>query len=546
MPHSSQHAELRPARNKDARQLDTLYEAGKILTAPSDPAGMLPAVLELLTSFLDLRHGAVVLRDDDAEDGFVVAATALTDVAQPARCGAVPARVAATVLETGVPAVIQNVARELGPEALPPGADPQARMALIAVPLRERLTGSGAEGVLCAYRLRPEAAPLEVGPDLRLLSMIATLMGQTLRFRRIVARDRERLMDEARQASKARPREAGSLPRIIGSGPRIDAVIERVRKAARTRSTVLLRGESGTGKELFAEAIHELSTRKDKPFVRVNCAALSETLLESELFGHEKGAFTGAVGQKKGRFELAEGGTLFLDEIGEISPAFQAKLLRVLQEGEFERVGGTRTVKVDVRLIAATNRDLESAVANGEFRADLYFRICVIPILLPPLRERREDVPPLAESFLDRFNAENGTSLRLSSEALRVLCDCKFPGNGRELENCVNRLGALSQGPTIRLQDMPCKQDACLSTELWRLQLGDRPPAGGLARIEPLPPHRPDPAASDEVPATAREERIDAMERSGWVQAKAARMLGLTPRQIGYALKKHGIDVVKL
>jgi Nif-specific regulatory protein len=195
----------------------------------------------------------------------------------------------------------------------------------------------------------------------------------------------------------------------------------KIQQVARCNLPVLLRGESGTGKELFARAVHEFSPRKDKPCVKVNCAALSETVLESELFGHEKGSFTGANEMRKGRFELAHGGTLFLDEIGEISLAFQAKLLRVLQEGEFERVGGTRTITVDVRLVTATNRNLEEAVLAGAFRSDLYYRIGVVPIYLPPLRERREDVPMLADEFLRRFNDEHGVSLALSQSAMTLL-----------------------------------------------------------------------------------------------------------------------------
>jgi Nif-specific regulatory protein len=342
---------------------------------------------------------------------------------------------------------------------------------------------------------------------------------------------------------------------IVGDSPEIRGVLQRITKVAPTRAAVLLRGESGTGKELFAAAIHRLSNRRDKPMVKLNCAALSENLLESELFGHEKGAFTGAIERKKGRFELADGGTLFLDEIGEISPAFQVKLLRALQEGEFERVGGSQTLRVDVRVVAATNRDLEAAVVTGHFRADLYFRICVVPITLPPLRERRGDIPPLANAFLDRFNRENGTRLRFSQRALAHLAGCFFPGNIRELENCVSRVATLAAGPVIDVDDLSCVGDDRLSP-LLRRRSEEAPAPRGLAEGEPAPAASP--PAVDEVPpledgrrtaegstARSRQELIDAMEKSGWVQAKAARLLGLTPRQIAYALKKHGIDVVK-
>src|SRR5581483_8674667 len=251
----------------------------------------------------------------------------------------------------------------------------------------------------------------------------------------------------------------------------MNEVFADVHQAAAGNSTILLRGESGTGKELIARAIHYLSPRKDAPFVKVNCAALPETLIESELFGHEKGSFTGEVREHKGRFEQAHGGTLFLDEIGDTSPAFQAKLLRALQEREFERVGGVRTIRVDVRLICATNRNLEEAVSNGQFRADLYYRINVVSILLPPLRERPEDIPGLVQHFLSKFNRVNGRSLVISPEAMQVMMACAWPGNVRELENCVERTALMARGPTIVQRDVPCQRNQCLSMLLWKSRL---------------------------------------------------------------------------
>jgi Nif-specific regulatory protein len=307
--------------------------------------------------------------------------------------------------------------------------------------------------------------------------------------------------------------------------------------------------------------------------VRLNCAALSETMLESELFGHEKGAFTGALSQRKGRFEMADGGTLFLDEIGEISAGFQSKLLRVLQEGEFERVGGADTLKVDVRVVAATNRDLEEDVRKGTFRSDLYFRLCVIPIQLAPLRDRAEDIPLLAQTFLRRFNESNGTELGFDQDALRLMQECAFPGNIRELESCVRRTAAFCTDGVIHAKDFACRNDSCLSMLLVQ-------PRSAPRGFQPLPivVHPAHPAApgsrtdrSSQLDADSRldspsqfdipshfddEEELshasperhrllEAMERSGWVQAKAARLLGLTPRQICYALRKHGIEVKK-
>jgi Nif-specific regulatory protein len=279
-------------------------------------------------------------------------------------------------------------------------------IAFIGVPIK---VGLDTVGVLTVDRdVTDQAANFE--RDVRFLTMVANLIAQTTRLHRSVA--------------------AG-------------------------RATVLLRGESGTGKEVIARAIHVLSPRSGGPFVRVNGAALSENLLESELFGHEKGAFTGATGERNGRFELADGGTLFLDEIGEVSPAFQAKLLRALQEREFERVGGNRPIKTDVRLICATNRNLEELVAQGSFREDLYFRINVVTLFLPPLRERREDIPSLVEHFLARYNADSRRGLALSPQALQIMLACNWPGNVRELENCVERCATMTRGAVIEVSTCP-------------------------------------------------------------------------------------------
>ncbi|HEY6877028.1 MAG TPA: sigma 54-interacting transcriptional regulator, partial [Polyangiales bacterium] len=259
---------------------------------------------------------------------------------------------------------------------------------------------------------------------------------------------------------------------------------------------------------------------------------------------------------RKGRFELADGGTLFLDEIGEISATFQAKLLRVLQLGEFERVGGTHTLKVDVRLVGATNRNLEDAVARGDFRADLYYRLNVVPIVLPPLRERSGDIPLLAREFLRRFNGENGTKLELTSTALSVLSACSFPGNVRELENCLRRTATLATGPEIRDEDFACRNDECLSALLWKhSDAGFVPLSHGMRRPPSVPPPAPEHDVDEdwELPSLGgdgsgksdRQRLIEVMESVGWVQAKAARVLGLTPRQVGYALRKHDIPIKK-
>jgi Nif-specific regulatory protein len=357
----------------------------------------------------------------------------------------------------------------------------------------------------------------------------------------------------------AHKRRSVSLDGIIGESPAIRALLAKVAIVARTQSPVLIRGESGTGKELIAKAIHELSARADASFIKVNCAALPESVLESELFGHERGAFTNAISARKGRFELADKGTLFLDEIGAISPGFQAKLLRVLQEQEFERVGGSATIKINVRVVAATNRNLEEAVSRKEFRADLYYRLHVVPIALPPLRDRPGDIPLLAAKILADFNNENGRCLTLDPSAIRVIEGCAFPGNVRELENCIRRTATLAQGPALLATDFACRHNECLSSVLW-----NRLPKRGAPSL----PANPSAARPDQVkrqpkslgvrstttPATTvtdeqfaeRARLVGAMEQAGWVQTKAARLLGMTPRKVAYALKRYAIEIKRL
>ena len=564
--------------SEGARRLAAIYELSKVLTASTEPGESIRMVLNILASFVELRHGVVALlvepehRLDQARvNPYVIAATVASARPQAPNAEIVPPAIVNGVLRTGMPILVQNVRTEMPALAERSWiAGVQARVSLIAVPIQVSRVDWQAMGMLCVYRIWDPDVRVKLDEDLRFLMMVATLIGHSLRLKKLVADDRERLIRESNNLRKALDDAGGGnsaapiVPAdIVGDSPQIRGVVERIRKVAPTRSTVLLRGESGTGKELFARAVHVTSTRADRPFVRVNCAALSESLLESELFGHEKGAFTGASAQRKGRFELAHGGTLFLDEIGEISTTFQVKLLRVLQEGEFERVGGTKTIKVDVRLVAATNRNLEEAVASGAFRADLYYRICVVPIMLPALRERPGDIPLLANAFLTRFNGENGTSLRFADGALTTLQDCWFPGNVRELENCVSRVAALATGPEITEADLACMQGSCLSSQVWRVPAkGPSGPIGGLPVLNAppasCPAARPETAPVPCAPATppegaevagpdpapgSRDALIDAMERSGWVQAKAARLLGMTPRQIGYALRKHNVEI---
>jgi Nif-specific regulatory protein len=291
--------------------------------------------------------------------------------------------------------------------------------------------------------------------DQRLLEIVGSFLAQAQKINEIVAQEREEWQEEKRSIT-ANLRSKYKFDNIIGSAPAMLDVFDTIAQVASSRATCLILGETGTGKELIAKAIHYNSNRAEKPFIRVNCGALTGTLLESELFGHVKGSFTGAIKDKIGRFEAANGGTLFLDEIGTIDTGLQVKLLRVLQEREFERVGDNRTMKVDVRIIAATNLDLQEEVGKGRFREDLFYRLNVVTIFLPPLRNRREDIPRLIDFFLDKFNAENAKALRkISKEMLNVLVRYPWPGNVRELENAIERAVVLSRGDTLTEDLLP-------------------------------------------------------------------------------------------
>jgi len=555
-----------------------VYEISKILTAPTRLETTLANVLNLLSSFMQMRHGTIVLLADDGVPEVAVGA-GWNEETSPQPQHRYPERAIGQIVATGVPLVVHNVAdHELFDASdVAALASEGTKVSFMGVPIR---AGDRVVGTLTVDRSWDGESVFRFDSDVRFLAMIANLIGQTVKLHRVVARDRDRLIEESHRLQKEitklqpAPTTKARISGIIGESPAIRQVLDRVAIVAKSNATMLLRGESGTGKELFARALHELSPRASHAFVKVNCAALAESVLESELFGHEKGAFTGAVATRKGRFELADGGTLFLDEIGEISLSFQAKLLRVLQEGEFERVGGTKTIKIDVRLITATNKNLEEAVRKGEFRADLYYRISVVPVILPPLRERTSDIPLLAARFLETFNEENGRELVFSTQALQILKSCYFPGNVRELENCVQRTATFATGDAIVAADFACEQEQCLSATLWKGKasvetwpsaVGGLGPYAGAPSVAPAEPQRsiapPAPVAERQdglvssaqgaqselsaSDASERERLLEAMEKSGWVQAKAARIMGLTPRQIGYALRKHEIEIKK-
>ena len=345
------------------------------------------------------------------------------------------------------------------------------------------------------------------------------MIAQALNVQRLVEEERRRLLDENTHL-RQELRERYDFSNIIGTSGPTRQMYEQVAQVAQTNTTVLIRGESGTGKELIAHAIHYNSLRAKKPFVKVSCAALPDTLIESELFGYEKGAFTGATARKKGRFEMAEGGTLFLDEIGDINLSTQVKLLRVLQEREFERLGGTETVRVNVRMIAATNKDMEKAIADGTFREDLYYRLNVFTIFVPPLRDRKADMLLLADHFLEKFSREHGKVIkRISTPAIDMLMSYHWPGNVRELENALERSVLVCDGAVIHGHHLPPS-----------LQTADA--SGTVTRV----------TLKDAVAAFERDLIQDALKTTRGNRAKAARLLDTTERILNYKVRGHAID----
>ncbi len=415
------------------------------------------------------------------------------------------------VIEKGSPLIIPNLRNEpLFLNKTESRIDKNG-ISFLCVPIKFK---GDSIGVLSVDRIFKDT-DITIDEDIRVLEIIASIIAQY-----VILWKHYQESEQERENLKFELKGRYSLPNIIGTSDRMQEVFEAVHRVADSKATVILYGESGTGKELIAKAIHYMSPRVKLPFIKFNCASIPEGLLESELFGHEKGAFTGAISARKGRFELAHGGTLLLDEVGDLPLNLQPKILRVLQEREFERVGGEKTMKVDVRLIAATSRNLEELVSKGKFREDLFYRLNVVPIFMPSLRERREDIPLLVEFFLKRFNKENNKNVSISPDALRVLADYHWPGNVRELENTIERLVVMSGRKSINADDLPMNMKMPSHNDVLQKESLQ----AGIQDIE-------------------KSSILDALEKTGWVQAKAARLIGLTPRQIGYKMKKYGLSV---
>ncbi len=501
--------------NAAIRELEwnALLEICRLIGGALELDHTLAGILRVLSEHLGMTRGTVVLYDDETEQLVIRAAHGLSPAARNRGVYAPGEGVTGQVFARGVPVVVPDIRAEpLFLNRTGVRNFKKEAVAFLGVPI---LLRGEPIGVMTADRMFGPEVSLQ--RDLEFLIVVAALVAQLVALNRNADAERRRL-ERLNRAMRSELSDKYQGFFLVARSRAMAEVQDLARKVAGSRASVLLLGESGTGKTLIARILHEMSPRGDGPFVKLNCAAIPDNLLEAELFGYEKGAFTGAERAKPGRVEDADGGTLFLDEVGELPLLLQAKLLRFLQDREFERLGSTRTRKVDVRIVAATNRDLAEAVAEGLFREDLFYRLNVFPIVVPPLRDRPADVPLLLDHFLAKFGAEYGKTLRLGGKARRALLEYRWPGNVREMENLIERLAILNDGGEIELRDLPPHVVAA------GLQQERRP--------EELPP----------LKEMERREVVAALERNGWIQTRAARELGLTLRQIGYRIRKYGLE----
>lgn len=523
------------------QELTALTDIGQVLSSTLDLHEAFTQIMQLLIKKLDMIRGSLVLLDESSGRLRIEAAVGFKPEEIERGVYAVGEGVTGSVVATGRPRVIPDVRKE--PDFLnrtvARDLSDQTPISFLCIPIKieGRIAGS-----LCIDKAFVSDAQLAT--DQTFLTIVAAFLSQAIQINRMVMRQKEQLLEENRQL-RDQVRDRYKFENIIGDSPAMHEVFATVGQVANSRATVLLLGETGTGKEMIAKAIHYNSPRRDKPFIRVNCGALSGTLLESELFGHVKGSFTGAIRDKIGRFEAADGGSIFLDEIGTLEPQLQVKLLRVLQEREFERVGDTQTVKVDVRVIAATNVDLQEEVARNNFREDLFYRLNVVSIYLPPLRNRREDITRLIDYFLDKYNALNSRRLkRISREMVSILLRYPWPGNVRELENAIERAVVLSTGEDFTEDLLP------LSVRMFAAQ---RRSDHSSESIETLARRLADQAIADyelregEIYKLLTDQiehaLIDrALAKCGGVKTRAADFLGINRNTLNKKVKDLGID----
>ena len=526
------------------QEMYILMEIGRILSSTLDLREAFGKMMQIISDKLGMHRGALVLLDESTGRLRTEAAVGLTPEEIERGKYALGEGITGNVVATGRPRIIADLRTE--PDFLNKtgrlGSDGAPATSFLCVPVKIENRTAGALSVD-----RPFVSDERLHSDHRFLDIVAAFLAQAIQINRMVMRQKEELLEENAQL-RAQVRDRYRFENIIGDSPAMHEVFGTVGQVANSRATVLLLGETGTGKEMIAKAIHYNSPRREKPFVRVNCGAMTSTLLESELFGHVKGSFTGAIRDKVGRFEAADTGTIFLDEIGTMEPQLQVKLLRVLQERELERVGDTQTLKVDVRVIAATNVDLQEEVARGNFREDLFYRLNVVSIYLPPLRNRREDIPRLIDYFLDKYNAVNERRLRrISRDMLNVLLRYPWPGNVRELENAIERAVVLSTSEDFTEELLP------LSVRMFAAQ---RRTNQASESIETLTRRLADQAMADYdmregeiyqlVIDQIEHALIDrALAKCNGVKTKAADFLGINRNTLNKKVKELGIEAVE-
>jgi len=498
------------------KELTVLYEISQLIGSTLNCQDILPDILSTFHSRLGMNRGTITLLNPNTGELEIRAAHGMTE--EEVRRGRylVGEGITGKVVETGEPMAVPQIEKEPLFLNRTRSRDNLKKndISFICVPIK---TGSTIYGALSVNRLFNEDIALE--EDVRLLSIISSMIAQGLKIEEMRQDEKKHLLDE-NITLKEKLKERYSLYSIVGTSNKMTEVFQMIERIANTDVTILIRGESGTGKELVANAIHFNSARTSRPFLKLNCAVLPDTLVESELFGHEKGAFTGATEQRMGRFERADGGTLFLDEIGTLNLTAQAKLLRVLQEKEFERIGGNRTIRVNVRIIAATSKDLEKSIQEGIFREDLYYRLNVFPIFIPPLRERKTDILLLTDHFIEKFNQKHKKDVRrISTPAIDMLMQYHWPGNVRELENCIERAVLFCTDRVIHSYHLPPT-----------LQTGER--SGTVPSF----------SLEGAMKNFEKELIIDALKNSRGNMAKAARLLKTTERVISYGVKKFEIN----
>ncbi len=504
--------------SRELKELSLLFEISTKLSETLDLKTALKPILQMTAEHMEIHRGTLTILNRNRREIAIEEAYGLRPEERAKGKYRMGEGVTGKVIDTGQPAIIPRISEEplfLDRTGSRKHLD-KRDIAFICVPIK---MGSEAIGALSADRALKEGISLE--HDARLLTIIASTISQAVRLRQLAQEELEKVQEENQRLQDALKSRFGSKT-IVGNSKEMQAIYALIDKVCKTNTTVLILGESGVGKERVAHAIHYNSARAEKPFVKINCAALPESLIESELFGHEKGAFTGAMATRKGRFEMADKGTIFLDEMGDLPLPIQTKLLRVLQEKEFQRVGGNTTIKVDVRIITATNRDLEALMKEGKFREDLYYRLNIFPVVVPPLRERKTDIMLLADHFIEKYGAEHGKKIaRVSIAATDMLMHYHWPGNVRELENCIERAIILCTDGFIHSYHLPPN-----------LQKGDPAIPGeiGGGTIKEIIIHM------------ERELIMDELKRSRGNMAKAARALGITERMIGLRVLKYGID----